>query len=106
MALPDSVVTIDSDLQDLIANYTISGNTLTFVTAPDPKSVIVVARYSIVAISPAQIIFETAPAAGVEVTLLVRQGVTWYAPGPGTPSDGVPLQETDTEAARFLRGQN
>ena len=106
VALPDSVVTIDSDLQDLIANYTISGNTLTFVTAPDPKSVIVVARYSIVAISPAQIIFETAPAAGVEVTLLVRQGVTWYAPGPGTPSDGVPLQETDTEAARFLRGQN
>ena len=106
VALPNSVVTIDGDLQSLTTNYTISGNTLTFVTAPALKSVIVVARYSIVAISPATIIFETAPAAGVEVTLLVRQGVTWYAPGPGTPSNGVPLQETNTGAARFLRGQN
>jgi hypothetical protein len=45
-----------------------------------------------------------APAAGVEVTILVRRGVTWYAPGVGTPSDGVALQDTNTLAARFLRG--
>jgi hypothetical protein len=104
VALPDSVVTIDSDLQDLTTNYTISGNTLTFVTAPALESVIVIARYSIVAISPVQIIFETAPASGVEVTLLVRRGVTWYAPGIATASNGEPLQITDTAAARFLRG--
>jgi len=104
VALPDSVVTIDSDLQDLTTNYTISGNTLTFVTAPALESVIVVARYSIVAISPVQIIFETAPASGVEVTLLVRRGVTWYAPGIATASNGEPLQITNTPAARFLRG--
>ena len=44
------------------------------------------------------------PVAGVEVTILVRKGVTWYAPGVGTPSDGNALQETNTPAARFLRG--
>jgi hypothetical protein len=44
------------------------------------------------------------PAAGVEVTILVRHGVTWYAPGDGTASDGIALQDTETQAARFLRG--
>jgi hypothetical protein len=44
------------------------------------------------------------PAAGVEVVILQRRGVTWYAPGTSTPSDGQPLQLTDTDAARFLRG--
>jgi len=46
-----------------------------------------------------------APAAGVEVTVLVRQcATTWYQPGSGTASDGIALQDTDTQAARFLRG--
>lgn len=45
-----------------------------------------------------------APASGVEVVILQRRGVTWYAPGTSTPSDGQPLQLTDTTAARFLRG--
>jgi len=44
------------------------------------------------------------PAAGVEVTILVRHGITWYAPGDGTASDGIALQDTQTQAARFLRG--
>jgi len=46
----------------------------------------------------------TAPAAGSEVTILVRQGVTWYAPGATTASDGIALQDTETVPARFLRG--
>jgi hypothetical protein len=46
----------------------------------------------------------TAPAAGSEVTILVRQGVTWYQQGVGTASDGVALQDTNTLPARFLRG--
>jgi hypothetical protein len=46
----------------------------------------------------------TAPAAGVEVTILVRQGVTWYQQGVNEASDGIALQDTDTQAARFLRG--
>jgi hypothetical protein len=43
-----------------------------------------------------------APAAGSEVTILQRRGKSWYQPGNGNPSNGVPLQETDTVAARFL----
>jgi hypothetical protein len=46
----------------------------------------------------------TAPEAGVEVTILVRRGKSWYQPGIDTASNGRPLQETDTLAARFLRG--
>jgi hypothetical protein len=46
----------------------------------------------------------TAPAAGEEVTILVRQGTSWYQPGPNTASDGVALQDTQTFQARFLRG--
>ena len=60
--------------------------------------------YSITAMSPVTVVFVTAPLNGYEVTILVRRGVTWYAPGDGTPSNGVPLQETETIPARFLRG--
>ena len=45
-----------------------------------------------------------APSPGVEVTILVRQGVTWYQQGLTTASDGFALQETNTIPARFLRG--
>ena len=45
-----------------------------------------------------------APVAGSEVTILVRRGVTWYERGVTTASDGIALQDTDTPAARFLRG--
>jgi hypothetical protein len=46
-----------------------------------------------------------APAEGSEVTILIRQGVTWYQQGTTTASNGVSLQDTDTLAARFLRGE-
>jgi hypothetical protein len=45
-----------------------------------------------------------APGAGVDVVILQRKGVTWYAPGINEPSNGEPLQLTETNAARFLRG--
>jgi hypothetical protein len=48
--------------------------------------------------------FDEAPPSGVEVNILVRRGVTWYEQGVNTASNGVPLQETQTVAARFLRG--
>jgi len=47
---------------------------------------------------------EALPPEGVEVTILIRRGVTWYEPGTGTASNGVALQDTNTRAARFLRG--
>ena len=60
--------------------------------------------YVITADNPVTVEFATAPPAGVEVDILVRRALTWYAPGAGTPSNGEPLQETETAAARFLRG--
>ena len=42
------------------------------------------------------------PAAGSEVTILQRRALSWYEPGATTASNGVALQETDTQAARFL----
>jgi hypothetical protein len=60
-------------------------------------------RYFVTDFGPLAIEFDgLAPAAGSEVTILQRRGVTWYAPGIGTASNGVALQETDTIAARFL----
>jgi hypothetical protein len=60
--------------------------------------------YTITGSSFVGVEFETAPADGVEIVILARRGVTWYAPGDGTPSNGVALQDTETQAARFLRG--
>jgi hypothetical protein len=61
-------------------------------------------RWFVTDFDPLAVEFDIAPAAGAEVTILVRQGVTWYAPGDGTASDGIALQDTETQAARFLRG--
>ena len=61
--------------------------------------------YTITNENPVTVEFDTAPLEGVEVTILVRRGVTWYAPGINTPSNGVALQDTETQAARFLRGE-
>ena len=63
------------------------------------------AGYTVTDENPVTVLFDTAPATGSEITILVRRGVTWYAPGVGTPSNGVALQDTDTDAARFLRGK-
>jgi hypothetical protein len=60
--------------------------------------------FEVVGEDPVTVEFDTAPPLGVEVAILVRQGVTWYAPGPGTASNGVALQDTNTPAARFLCG--
>jgi hypothetical protein len=60
-------------------------------------------RYFVTDFGPLAIEFDgLAPADGSEVTILQRRGATWYAPGVGTPSNGVALQETNTVAARFL----
>jgi hypothetical protein len=62
------------------------------------------AGYSLTDEKPVTVTFTTAPASGVEVTIAVLRGVTWYAPGVETASNGNPLQITETQAARFLRG--
>jgi len=62
--------------------------------------------YTVDSVAPAAITFATAPRAGYEVSLRVRQGFGWYQPANGNPSDGQALQVTQTDAARFFRGQN
>jgi hypothetical protein len=67
------------------------------------------AGYTITGASPVTVQFVSSPPAnipalGQQVTIQVRQGQSWYQPGSNTPSDGQPLQETNTKAARFLRG--
>jgi hypothetical protein len=60
--------------------------------------------YNITGASPITVEFDTAPTAGTGIDILVRRGVNWYQPGVNTPSNGVALQDTNTDAARFLRG--
>jgi hypothetical protein len=66
----------------------------------------VTAGYTVDSVAPATITFATAPTAGYEVSIRVRQGFGWYQPANGNPSDGQALQVTQTDAARFFRGQN
>ena len=61
--------------------------------------------YTLVNDDPVTIQFTVAPTKNYQVTILVRRGLSWYAPGSGTPSDGIPLQEQNTVAARFIRGE-
>ena len=86
-----------------------------FVVVPDvPPSAIEVyvggirqtSGYTVTSKTPATITFIDPPPANVAVTIAVRQGVSWYEPGLYSANDGVPLQETNTPAARFLRGVN
>jgi hypothetical protein len=100
----------------VVSNSTLANGTTTVFIAADITTteddavevyvggILQVAGYTITANSPISITFTTAPADGSEVTILVRRGVTWYAPGNGTASNGVALQDTNTQAARFLRG--
>ena len=62
--------------------------------------------YTVDSVAPATITFDRAPTAGYEVSIRVRQGFGWYQPANGNPSDGQALQVTQTDAARFFRGQN
>jgi cyanate permease len=62
------------------------------------------AGYTVSAINPVSVTFTTAPTENYQVTILVLRGKSWYTPGAGTASDGVPLQEQETLAARFIRG--
>jgi hypothetical protein len=60
--------------------------------------------YTITDLDPVAVEFDIAPPAGILVTILVRRGVWWY--NVATPAEREQsLQETDTPAARFLRGQ-
>lgn len=59
--------------------------------------------YSVTSSGPVTVAFDTAPTAGYQVSIRVRQGLSWYEPGPTTASNGEPLQITNTAAAVFIR---
>jgi hypothetical protein len=104
VAVADSVVTVNGATQIENVDYTITETTLTFVIAPATGSTVQVSGYTLIADDPVQIQFETAPPAGIQVTILVRRGVWWY--NIATPAEREQsLQETPNAAARFLRGQ-
>lgn len=96
------------------ANFLADGSTTTFTTeivVTDATAVEVyvggtlqTSGYTVSAINPVTIIFTTAPTENYQVTILVLKGESWYTPGTGTASDGIPLQEQETLAARFIRG--
>jgi hypothetical protein len=59
--------------------------------------------YTVNADNPVEIEFDSAPTTGVDVTILVRRGTWWY--GVDTEAErSLSLQESQTRAARFLRG--
>ena len=61
--------------------------------------------YTVTGADPVTIEFTTAPTANYQVAIVVKRALSWYQPGPGTASDGIALQEQDTLAARFIRGE-
>jgi hypothetical protein len=60
--------------------------------------------YTVTGVDTVTIEFDTAPTAGYQVTIQIRQGLGWYGAGSTTAYDGVGLQYTDTLAAQFFRG--
>ena len=60
--------------------------------------------YDILNTVPISIRFDTAPPSGYQVSIQIQQARVMYNQGPGTASDGIPLQETNSPAADFIRG--
>jgi hypothetical protein len=60
--------------------------------------------YTITNENPVTVAFDTAPPAGIQVTILVRRGVWWYNVATSAEREQS-LQESANAAARFLRGQ-
>jgi hypothetical protein len=100
----------------VVSNDTLADGSTTIFTAPDIVTTLpnaievyvggtrVLTGYTVIATNPVSVLFDEDPPNGVIVTILIRRGVTWYAPGPGTPSNGIALQDTNTFPARFFRG--
>lgn len=62
-------------------------------------------QYSVSSVNPIVITFNSAPQAGLEIVIYIIQAEVLYAQGPNSASDGIPLQEQNTEAAWFIQGR-
>lgn len=61
--------------------------------------------YSVSSVNPIVITFNVAPAKGSEVEIYIEQARVMYEQGIDTASNGRPLQEQNTQAARFIEGR-
>jgi hypothetical protein len=59
--------------------------------------------YTVTGDNPVTVEFDTAPTAGYQVTIQIRQGLGWYGTGV-YETTGTPLQDATTVAAQFFRG--
>ena len=57
--------------------------------------------YIVTGADPVTVEFATAPTQGYQVSIRVLRGQSWYA----AQADGIPLQEQQTRAARFMQGE-
>jgi len=65
---------------------------------------LLISEYTVLNEEPLTVQLANQVPSGVEITFAVYRGDGWYQPGIAEPSDGRPLQLTETTAARFLRG--
>jgi hypothetical protein len=61
--------------------------------------------YTVTSVAPVTVVFDAAPVQNYQVSIQVRQGLSWYEPGTTTASNGQALQITNTLAARFIRSE-
>ena len=59
--------------------------------------------YTVTSDNPVTVEFDTAPTAGYQITIQIRQGLGWYGAGV-YETTGTPLQDATTVAAQFFRG--
>jgi hypothetical protein len=96
----------DGTTTTFTANVDLSSQGLTF--AQDCVLVYVggilqTSGYTITSDNPVTVVFGTAPAAGYQVSIQVRQALGWYGTGVYATT-GTPLQNSTTPAAEFFRG--
>ena len=101
----DTVLSAGSTTVYTAADITLGSGVSTSVVRVYVGGTLQTTGYTITDTAPVQVTFATAPASGSNVTIAVRRGHTWYAPGATTASNGQPLQTTETAAARFLTGR-
>lgn len=98
-------------------NYLGNGLTTTFVasdisvdvSATDRSVLVAVggiqqtSGYTVVSLSPVTVTFDAPPPENHQVTIAVERGQSLYKTGVTAPSNGRPLQEQETLAARFIK---
>ena len=62
----------------------------------------VLSGFSVTGTEPVSIIFDTAPTAGLRISVIIKQGQTWYSAGVNTASNGLGLQQSTTAVAKFI----